>query len=289
MSSLLGLNSHHADALSVFYDPCMPPARASQANGTASVAVLAKAMALIDRIADEGEATPARLAELTGEPRSSVYRLLASLQSLGLVEPGRRRGTVVLGLKLFRLGQTIVSRFDERQAALPVMERIHDELGETIFLCVRRGYNAVCIERIDSTRITLLVLSLGGSLPLHAGGASRALLAFEPEAFWEEYLEHAPPEALTDRTPATRAALLEELRATRERGYAISDEDVTVGIAAFGAPIFDHTGAVRASLSLGGLREHLYEHRERAIELLCGAAREISRALGYDGSTARAA
>lgn len=253
-----------------------------EGNGATSVAVLGKAMALIDRIAEVGAATPAQLAELTGEPRSTVYRLLANLEQLELVEPGPRRGTFVLGLKLFRLGNTVASRFDERQAALPVMERIHDELGETTFLCVRRGYDAVCIERIDGTRVNLLALSLGGSLPLHAGGASRALLAFEPEAFWDEYLDNATPEALTDRTPATRAALIEELRATRERGYSVSDQDVTLGIAAFGAPIFDHTGAVRASLSLGGLREHLYEHRERAIELLCGAVAEISRSLGYD-------
>jgi DNA-binding IclR family transcriptional regulator len=258
----------------------------NEANRTTSVAVLGKAMALVDRIAEEGAATPARLAELTGEPRSTVYRLLASLQELELVEPGPHRGTYVLGLKLFRLGRSIASRFDERQAALPVMERIHDELGETTFLCVRRGYNAVCIERIDGIRVTLLALSLGGSLPLHAGGAARALLAFEPESFWEDYLEHGLPAALTDQTPTTREALLDELRATRERGYAVSDEDVTRGIAAFGAPIFDHTGAVRASLSVGGIREHLFQHREHAIELLSSAAAEISRTLGYDASLA---
>jgi DNA-binding IclR family transcriptional regulator len=261
-------------------------ARMNEANGTGSVAVLGKAMALVDRIAEEGEATPARLAELTGEPRSTVYRLLASLQKLELVEPGPRRGTFVLGLKLFRLGRTVVSRFDERQAALPVMERIHDELGETTFLCVRRGYNAVCIERIDGTRVTLLALSLGGSLPLHAGGVSRALLAFEPEEFWEEYLEHHRLEALTAHTPATREALLEELRATRERGYSISDQDVTPGIAAIGAPILDHTGGLRAALSVGGMRDQLFANRDRAIELVCAGAAEISRTLGYDASRA---
>src|SRR3954452_21407926 len=195
------------------YAGAMARTRADDRNGTASVAVLEKAMALVDRIAEEGEATPARLAELTGEPRSTVYRLLASLQQLALVEPRPRRGTFVLGLKLFRLGRSFVSRFDERQAALPVMERIHDELGETTFLCVRRGYNAVCIERLDGIRVNLLALSLGGSLPLHAGGASRALLAFEPEAFWEEYLEHGLAE-LTEQTPTTRDALLAELRET---------------------------------------------------------------------------
>src|SRR3954454_7854435 len=257
-----------------------------QTNGTGSVAVLGKAMALLDRIADESEATPARRAAGRGEPRSTVYRLLASLQQLELVEPGPRRGTFVLGLKLFRLGRSVVSRFDERQAAVAVMERIHDELGETTFLCVRRGYNAVCIERIDGTRVTLLALSLGGSLPLHAGAVSRALLAFEPEEFWQDYLEHHELEALTPQTPATRAALIEELRTTRARGYSVSDEDVTPGVAAVGAPIFDHTHRVRASLSVGGMREHFFADRERAIELVCDGAAEISRALGFDATRA---
>src|SRR3954453_23752572 len=256
------------------------------ANGAARVAVLAKAVAVLDGIAEAGSATPAQLAERTGEPRSTVYRLLASLQELGLIEPGRRRGTYILGTKLFRLGSTIVSRFDERQAALPVMGRINEELGETTFLCVRRGYEAVCIERIDGSRVTLLALALGGSLPLHAGAVTRALLAFEREEFWQDYLEHHELEALTPQTPATRAALIDELRTTRARGYSVSDEDVTPGVAAVGAPIFDHTHRVRASLSVGGMREHFFANRERAIELVCDAAAEISRALGYDAARA---
>jgi DNA-binding IclR family transcriptional regulator len=248
------------------------------------VAVLAKAMALLDRIAEEGEATPARLAELTGEPRSTVYRLLASLRELDLVEPGRRRGTYLLSLKLFRLGSTVVSRFDERQAALPVMERIHEEMGETTFLCVRRGHDAVCIERIDGARVNLLALGLGGSLPLHAGAVSRALLAFEPPAEWEAYLEERQLERLTPKTPATRDAVLAELRATRERGYSISDEDVTLGVAAVGAPIFDHTGKVRAALSVGGVRDQVLAAGSPATALVRDGAAAISRALGHDGS-----
>jgi DNA-binding IclR family transcriptional regulator len=272
----------------------MTSARASKkdverpdSNGTASVAVIAKAMALVDRIAEEGELTPARLAELTGEPRSTVYRLLGSLQELGLVEPGPRRGTYVLGLKLFRLGRTVVSRFNERQAALPVMQRIHDEIGETTFLCIRRGYEAVCIERIDGTRVNLLALSLGGTLPLHAGSAPRALLAFQSPAEWDDYPEHVKLEALTPKSLTTREGLIEELRATRERGYSISDEDVTPGIASVGAPIFDHTGAVRASLSVGGMRDPILGDSSRAIALVRDGAAEISRALGHDGTALR--
>jgi DNA-binding IclR family transcriptional regulator len=261
-------------------------ASSAGAKGAAPVAVLAKAVAVLDHVAEEGEVTPARLAELTGEPRSTVYRLLASLQELGLIEAGRRRGTYVLGIKLFRLGSTIVSRFDERQAALPVMERLNEELGDNIFLCVRRGYEAVCIERIDGARVTLLALALGGSLPLHAGAVTRAILAFEPREFWEEYVEHHGVEVFTPKTPASREALFAELEATRERGYAISDEDVTPGVAAIGAPIFDHTGRVRAGLSLGGVREALFGHESRALEMLLEGTAEVSRALGHDPSAA---
>jgi DNA-binding IclR family transcriptional regulator len=255
-----------------------------RAEGGASVAVLAKAVGLLDHLAAEGEATPARLAELTGEPRSSVYRLLASLQDLGLVEPGRRRGTYMLGLKLFQLGRTVVTRFDERQAALPVMERLHEALGETTFLCVRRGLDAVCIERIDGARVNLLALSLGGTMPLHAGSAPRALLAFEPLEAWDEYLEQRALDPPTPRAPATREALLAELRATRERGYAVSDEDVTPGVASVGAPVFDHTGAVRAALSVGGLRDAIFGNGAGVTEQVVDGAAAISRALGYVAS-----
>ncbi|MBV9195826.1 MAG: IclR family transcriptional regulator [Solirubrobacterales bacterium] len=253
-----------------------------RSNGNAPVAVLSKAVCLLDHIAEQGEVTPARLAELAGEPRSTVYRLLASLQELELVEPGPRRGTYVLGVKLFRLGRAVVSRFDERQAALPVMQRIHDEIGETTFLLIRRGYEAVCIERIDGTRVNLLALGLGGSLPLHAGSAPRAMLAFMAPSEWDDYLDHVPLEAYTSKSIITREQLIAELEATRERSYAISDEDVTPGVASVGAPIFDHDGAIRASLSVGGMREPILGDGSRAIELLLEGAAEISRALGHD-------
>lgn len=246
-----------------------------------SVAVLAKAMAIFDQLAAAGETTPARLSELIEEPRSTIYRLLSTLQELGYVEPGSRRGTYRLTLKLFALGSAVVARFDEREAAYPVMERLHAQTGETIFLCVRRGLQAVCIERIAGTRVALLALALGGALPLHLGSAPRALMAFEPEEFWHDYLAQVKLDEPTADSPHGADGVIAELRATRERGYSISDQDVTMGVASIGAPIFGYTGSVRASLSIGGLRETIMAEESRTAELVVAAAREISRALGY--------
>lgn len=245
------------------------------------IRALAKAVHLLEQLADAREATPRQLAELLDEPRTTTYRLLRSLEALDLVEPGTQPGTFRLGWKLMRLGAAVVERLDERQAALPVMERVHERVGETVFLLVRRGWDAVCIERLEGLRVQSLALRLGGSLPLHVGAGPRALLAWEPREAWDEYVESGALSTGTDRTPATRAALVHELEQTLAQGYAVSDEDVTPGIASLGAPIFDYTGAVRAALSIGGLKTHvLGEEREAWVELLVQGAREISMVLG---------
>jgi DNA-binding IclR family transcriptional regulator len=247
------------------------------------IRALAKAVHLLEQLAEAREATPRRLAELLDEPRTTTYRLLRSLEALDLVEPGSQPGSYRLGWKLMRLGAAVVERLDERQAALPVMERVHERVGETVFLLVRRGWDAVCIERLEGLRVQSLALRLGGSLPLHAGAGPRALLAWEPREVWEEYLQSGRLDALTDRTPTTRRALFRELEHTLEQGYALSDEDVTPGIASLGAPIFDYTGAVRAALSIGGLKSLLLgDDRDTFTELVVEGAREISAALGYD-------
>jgi DNA-binding IclR family transcriptional regulator len=246
------------------------------------IRALAKAVHLLEQLAEEREATPRRLAALLDEPRTTTYRLLRSLEALDLVEPGSQPGSYRLGWKLMRLGAAVVERLDERQAALPVMEHVHERVGETVFLLVRRGFDAVCIERLDGLRVQSLALRLGGSLPLHVGAGPRALLAWEPREVWEEYVREAPLTAITERTPSTRAALFRELEQTLAQGYALSDEDVTPGIASLGAPIFDYTGRIRAALSIGGLKSFvLGDDRDAFVALLTQSAHEISAALGH--------
>ncbi|NKZ10807.1 IclR family transcriptional regulator [Mycolicibacterium septicum DSM 44393] len=243
-----------------------------------------KAVEVLDVLSREREPTPARIAEVIGEPRSSVYRLLASLQRLDMVEPGARRGTYRLGFHLLRLGTAVVSRFDERQLALPVMERIHDETGETVFLCVRRGTQAVCIERIEGRRVQSLALTLGGALPLHAGAGSRVLLAAESREFWNEYVSSEPLERLTQSTPVTPDELFPILEDVRSSGVSVSDGDVTVGIAAVGVPIIDYRGVIRASLAISGVQQNILGAgvRNEVRRLLIDGGREVSRGLGSE-------
>lgn len=247
------------------------------------VRVLGKATRMLDLLAERGEMTVQDLADAAQEPRSSVYRLLGGLREAQLVEPGAHRATYRLGIKLLRLSGAVVSRFDERRAALPAMERLHEHTEETVFLSVLRGREAVCIERIDGRWVQSMALTLGGGLPLHIGAGPRALLAFLGEQAWVEYLAGGVLEAYTAQSITDADALLAEMRLTRERGYSVSDGDVVAGMAALGAPIFDYRGKLRAALSFSGPKPSvLGERRKENVKAILAAARDSSRALGFD-------
>jgi DNA-binding IclR family transcriptional regulator len=250
--------------------------------------VLGKAALLLDLLAERGELTVQTLADAAGEPRSSVYRLLAGLRDIELVEAGSRRGTYRLGLKLLRLSGAVVSRFDERQAALPAMDRLHEQTEETVFLSVPRGREAVCIERIEGRWVQSMALMLGGGLPMHIGAGPRALLAFAGREAWMEYLAGGPLAPFTPHSLTDPEALLADLESTRARGYAISDEDVVIGMAALGAPIFDYRGQLRAAISFSGPKPGvLGERKEANVQAILAAARDISRGLGHDSEAQR--
>lgn len=254
-----------------------------ESSETGSVQILGKVAALLTAL-ERKEQTAASLAECIGEPRSTVYRLLRSLQQLEWVEDGSSRGAFRLGVGLIRLGWASQAAFNERQLALPVMEALHDETDQTVFLMVRREFRAVCIERLEGRFVASLALTVGGSLPLHAGAGPRVLLAYAPkdvQAQWQEAAAERPLETYTKSTPTSVGQVVKELAAIRRRGYAISDQDVTDGIAAVGVSIFDYAGQLRASLSVSGLREAIIGDAADVIERTVRAGADLSRALGY--------
>jgi DNA-binding IclR family transcriptional regulator len=249
---------------------------------TAGVNVLDKVFDLLDVLAEGQDMSVADLASRLGQPRSSIYRLLISLRQRGFVEPGADRATFRLGMEFLRFGGIVLSRFDVRKAAQPVLERINAETGETVYLCVRSGDQAVCIERIDGMFVGRAALDIGKALPLHVGATSRLLLAFEPESEWYRYVEGRELEMFTPKTVNTPDGIVTSLKRVRQEEFALSDEDVTEGMASCGAPVFDHTGRIVAAVAIGGMRQAILGSRRKSIyELMKSGAAEISAALGY--------
>ena len=196
------------------------------------------------------------------------------------MEPGTRVNASRLGIKLLQLGATVTARLDVRLAALPAMERLNEETDQTLLLWLRRGGEAVCIERVEGGQIANVTIRVGDALPLYLGAGPVALLAFAERSDWDAYLASTE---LTPRRPEsliTAASVRVELEDARRRGYAVADQDLIASFGALGVPIFDHQGKVRAAISISGLRDAVLDDEQIGKKVLA-AADEVSRSLGW--------
>jgi len=244
--------------------------------------LVGKTVEVLNHLADRGDLTIVHLADLTGEPRSSLYRLLRRMEELHLVEATDARGYFRLGTRLLHWGSAAQAGLDVSKRALPTMEKMRQLTGLTVYLVVNRAGTGVCIERLGGVRVASQVLQLGGSLPLHTGAAPRALLAFERESVWQDYVDTYGLTRLTAKTPSTAEELFELLRREKAQGYTLNNGHVTGGIAAIGAPVYDHEGAVIAAVSVSGLVDDVVgENAEEVREMVVTHASEISSAMGW--------
>ena len=218
------------------------------------VAVLAKAGQLLEVMAQRGAQTVVQLAEATGTPRSTIYRLLGTLREMGWVEEPRKRGHYALGLGLLHLSRAALDQEINRRVAMPLLRALRDETQLTVYLHVLRGLRSVCVERLDGRTLQGHGLRIGGTLPLHAGAGPTVLLAFSgpetTERWLRSVLDRGQAVALTTRTPTTAREIDALLRQIRSAGVSVSSEDNTYGVAAVGAPIYAGTDRCVAAVSV---------------------------------------
>jgi DNA-binding IclR family transcriptional regulator len=215
------------------------------------IQVLGKVSSVLDLLLDEPREL--RLVDVErrlGLSRSTAFRLLASMEHEGWVDRDAATGGYRLGLRLLQLGMAVSRRLDLRDVAAPVLAELTAATRQTSFLSIRRHFEAVCIDRVPGSHVDVLALTLGGALPLHVGAAPRVLLAAMSDAEIAEYLGTERLAAVTPRSIASREALLADVERTRSEGYAFSDEDVSPGVCALGAPVIDGDHRVVAALSI---------------------------------------
>lgn len=206
-----------------------------------------------------------QLAEAASLPRPSVHRMLRLMTEEGFVayEPRSKRYT--LGLELFVLGARAGSPMGLRDIARPVLLRLTGSLGETLFLLVHNGYDAVCIERsVGPLPIRSFTGDIGGRVPLGIGQGSTAILAFLPPAEQDEIISHNLPRmrqfGVFDE--ASVRALLAEIRT---EGHAGGAAGLIPGHAGVAVPILDHDGRALAALSVGSTTDRLGTERRGII------------------------
>jgi DNA-binding IclR family transcriptional regulator len=223
------------------------------------VAVLDKAVAILRAVAAE-PVTLAELVERTGLPRATAHRLAVALEGHRLV---RRTpaGTWAPGPALAELGRTGT---DLAELAGRHLVALRDATGESAQFYVRDGASRVCIAAAERSHGLRDTVPVGARLPMTAGSAAHALLAFAPA---EEVTPLLPSASFTART----------LLDVRRRGWAHSVAEREPGVASLSAPVRDGSGGVLGAVSISGPVERL--GRRPGLELV-GAVLDAAAGIG---------
>jgi DNA-binding IclR family transcriptional regulator len=225
------------------------------------------------------------LTELTqklGLPKSTVLRLLRTLENRGYLERQADSGRYQLGFKLFGLGSRVAARFDVVDVAGPVMARLREACGDTVNLGVLDGLEVVFVAVLESLHPLRKTARVGDREPAYCTASGRAMLAHLPPAEARTLLESGRLVPLTPRTNCDLGSLLDLLVQVRRRGVAMDDEETVPGARCVGAAVLDHRGAVCAGISVSGPVFRLDDDRlPEVARFVQAAGQEVSRRLGY--------
>lgn len=250
--------------------------------GSSGIQSVERAIALLKAF---GEAEPdlgvTELSRQMGLHKSTISRLLATLEQGGLVEQDSRTGRFRLGLGLTTLAGLALNQLDVRDVAYPYLAELARLSGETTTLSVLNGREAVNVEEVPGPQPVKHIGWVGRRLPLHATAAGKPLLAHLSAADIEAVLAQ-PLSAHTPRTLISADELRRELERIRRIGHAVADEEYELGLTAVGAPVRDHRGRVVASITISGPTFRLPSEKLPGLgTLVKRTAGQISAALGY--------
>ncbi|MFB9764485.1 IclR family transcriptional regulator [Nocardioides kongjuensis] len=187
------------------------------------------------------------LARRTGISKASVHRLAQELLAWGMLE--RAGQEYRLGMRAFELGSRVPRFRVLRDSVRPAMEQLHQETREVVHLGVLDGQEVLYLEKVSASPQAARPSRIAGRMPLHCTASGKVLLAHAPSALLEDVIAQGLPR-VSAGTVIAPGLLLEQVRQVRERGYAVEQEETTVGYSSVAVPLYGGSGLVLGALSL---------------------------------------
>ncbi|MCP1124185.1 IclR family transcriptional regulator [Bacillus sp. 3103sda1] len=240
-----------------------------------------KTMNILELFYEYDTLTLAEMVRLTGMPKTSVYRLIGSLEEMGLLQK-TIDGAYKLGFVFLRFGQLVSERLSLRKIAKPYMEKLQKEIGQAVNLIIQDGDEAIYIEKIDGDQPVRVYTAIGRRAPLYAGACPRILLTYFLKEEQENYIKNTTLVALAKGTVTDENELRDMLQTAKNNGYTISYSELENHTAAIAAPIFGSDGMVVGGMSISGLEAEYDEPVIiKWIENLTQTTKQVSIELGW--------
>jgi DNA-binding IclR family transcriptional regulator len=218
-----------------------------------------------------------QISEQIGIHKSTVHRLLKTLENKRFVERDTSTGVYRLGIQLLQMAYLTLEQNDLRRLAAPFLRRLSEQYRETVHLAVLDQADVVFLDALESPQRVKLAAAIGQRLPAFATASGRAILAFMPDEAVQEVLQRGMPQ-YTQHTRSSPEAFWDGRRLVQERGFAFDEQEFEEGINAVAAPILDQTGQPIAVVSVAGPAYRLAQ--DRLLEIgssLLVAARDIAQ------------
>ena len=221
------------------------------------------------------------VAQQTAINKSTAYRFLAHLEHEGYVYRDNS-GAYAIGVRLARLASGSSYQATLRKLSRPILQQLWRTTGETVNLAVLDGREVLYLDVMESSHTFRLVSQVGLRRPVYCTALGKVMLAFIPEEEQPYFFSGMSFERLTPHTVKSLSHLRKELAAIRQRGYSIDNEEVYLGSRCIGAPVFDSSGRIAASLSVSGPTSRVTKEQVPSYAAMAkNAAMAISRSLGY--------
>ncbi|WP_432823295.1 IclR family transcriptional regulator [Trichloromonas sp.] len=215
--------------------------------------------------------------------KNNVFRLLATLESRGYIEQNKATENYRLGLKSLELGQTFIKQMGLLRQAKPILEGLVGDCNETSYVAIFKEGHVVYLDVVETDLTVRVVSRVGSRLPAHCTASGKVHLSHMTE---EEILTLLPSKELkgfTSTTITDRDALMKELAVIADKGYAIDNEEMDLGVRCVAAPIRDYTRRIVGAVSVSGPSMRFSDERieKELVPLVIKAGEDLSTRLGF--------
>jgi DNA-binding IclR family transcriptional regulator len=220
------------------------------------------------------------IARTVGMHKSTVSRVLASLEERGFVEREQHGVRFRLGIGLLSLTGPLLANLDLVNVGRPLLAAMAAETGETSGTCVWRHGSAVMLDEVRGSRAVAHYIQPGRPMAAHCSAGGKCFLAYMNDEALATYLEQ-PLVAVTTHSITDITALKAELSAVKKNGFATNIEELELESCAVAAPVFDHRREVTAAMLLA-IPKHRFTAvtKRRLIETIKRHADQLSKRLG---------
>ncbi len=220
--------------------------------------------------AERHELSTIELSKMLNMDKSSVSRIVVTLQHHGYLNKNTLNNKYRLGAKFVDLGNQVLNRYDRLdigEIATPFLRELSNTIKEVVHLGILDNQDVVTLKKMGGGQIVTVDTKVGGRYPAYACALGKVLLAGLSKEEFHKVINMSPLKPRTPNTIVEISTLVRETELVRQRGYAFEDEESFMGICCVAAPIKNHSGEVLAAISATIPKQRSDEERMKEILL----------------------